>query len=58
MTTIGDRREPEHVWQTFGSTWRLNANGELKVLFDAGDDHGKAPTTEEIEVLNSEPECL
>jgi ketosteroid isomerase-like protein len=57
MTTIGDTGEPAHVWGTFNSTWRLSANGEWKVLFDAGGDHGKTPTAEEIEVLNAEPEC-
>ncbi len=57
VTTIGDTGEPEHVWGTFNSTWRLSTNGEWKVLFDAGGDHGKTPTAEEIEVLNAEPEC-
>jgi ketosteroid isomerase-like protein len=57
VTTIGDTGEPAHVWGTFNSTWRLSANGEWKVLFDAGGDHGKTPTAEEIEVLNAEPEC-
>ena len=28
MTTIGDSGEPEHVWETFGSTRRLSANGK------------------------------
>jgi ketosteroid isomerase-like protein len=57
MTTMTDGGEPVHVWGTFNSTWRLGKDGEWRVLFDAGGDHGKTPSAADIEVLNSEPRC-
>jgi len=57
LTRIGQDGEPEHIWGTFNSTWRLNADGEWQVLFDAGGDQCMTPTEAEIEVLNSEPDC-
>jgi ketosteroid isomerase-like protein len=57
MTTIDENGDPVQVWGTFNSTWRLNAQGEWKVLFDAGGDHGMSPSATDIETLNSEPDC-
>lgn len=57
MTIVGDDGEPEHVWGTFNSTWHLSADGDWKVLFDAGGDHGKTATDEDIEILDLEPPC-
>ena len=57
QTSISDDGKVNEAWGTFNSTWRLNAEGEWKVLFDAGGDHGMTPTPEEIEVLNGEPDC-
>ncbi len=57
QTSISDDGKVSVAWGTFNSTWRLNADGEWKVLFDAGGDHGMTPTPEEIEVLNGEPDC-
>lgn len=57
LTTVGDDGEPRQAWGTFNSTWRLDKDSEWKVLFDAGGDHGKTPTAEEIVVLDSEPVC-
>jgi ketosteroid isomerase-like protein len=44
-------------WGTFISTWRRNANGEWRVLFDTSGETGMKPTARDIEVLNSEPTC-
>ena len=57
QTSVSDDGEEKIAWGTFNSTWRLNADGEWKVLFDAGGDHGMTPSAEEIEVLNGEPGC-
>jgi ketosteroid isomerase-like protein len=45
------------AWGTFNSVWRRQPDGEWKVLFDAGGDHGKTPTAEERQVLEAEPNC-
>ena len=58
LTHLSDEGEIEHFWGTFNSTWRLNADGEWQVLFDAGGDHGMTPTPEEIEILKGEPDCF
>ena len=57
LTRISENGETTHTWGTFNSTWRLNEDGEWRVLFDAGGDHGMTPTAEEIEVLKGEPDC-
>jgi len=57
LTTVGEDGELQHAWGIFNSTWRLDSAGEWRVLFDAGGDHGKTPTADEIEVLASEPDC-
>ena len=57
QTRVSAAGETEHTWGTFNSTWRLNADGEWQVLFDAGGDHGMTPTSEEVEILNGEPDC-
>jgi ketosteroid isomerase-like protein len=57
LTRVSEEGEAQDSWGTFNSTWRLKTDGEWRVLFDAGGDHGKTPTAEEIEVLNSEFDC-
>lgn len=44
-------------WGHFNSVWRKDADGDWKVLFDAGGDAGMTPTEEEIAVLEAEPVC-
>lgn len=44
-------------WGTFISTWRRNANGEWRVVFDTSGETGMKPTAKDIEVLDSEPSC-
>jgi ketosteroid isomerase-like protein len=57
LTTVAEDGSLRHAWGTFNSTWRLNADGAWRVLFDAGGDHGKTPTDEEIALLDAEPDC-
>ncbi len=57
LTSMSDDGQAQESWGIFNSTWRLNADGEWKVLFDAGGDHGMTPTAEDIEDLNGEPDC-
>ena len=57
LTSLSDDGQMNETWGTFNSTWRLNSEGAWQVLFDAGGDHGMTPTSEEIEVLNGEPDC-
>ncbi len=44
-------------WGTFISTWRLDADGEWKVLFDTGANIGMSPDDDDRKVLDQEPEC-
>ena len=57
QTRLGDDGEPVHTWGTFNSTWRLDQEGQWRVLFDAGGDHGMTPTEEDIAILTAEPDC-
>ncbi len=57
QTRTSESGETSHSWGIFNSTRRLTGDGEWRVLFDAGGDHGMTPTAEEIEVLNGEPDC-
>jgi ketosteroid isomerase-like protein len=58
LTLVSEDGEVQEAWGNFNSTWRLNGDGEWRVLFDAGGDHGMTPSAEQIEILNSEPDCL
>lgn len=44
-------------WGTFNSVWRRQPDGEWKVLFDAGGDHGKVPTEDDRRTLARDPGC-
>jgi ketosteroid isomerase-like protein len=57
MTSVSEDGQLVHAWGTFNSTWRLNADGEWKVLFDAGGDYGMSPSEADLEVLEAEPDC-
>jgi ketosteroid isomerase-like protein len=48
--------ESEH-WGTFNSVWRLNANGEWTVVFDAGSNPDEAPTDEAKALLDQDDTC-
>ena len=56
-TTVSEDGEIRHSWGHFISTWRRNDDGDWLVMFDSGGDVGMDPTPQEIEILESEPEC-
>ena len=45
------------AWGTFNSVWQRQANGQWQVLFDAGGDHGKTPSDEEIALFKQDVDC-
>ena len=44
-------------WGTFISTWRRNADGQWRVLFDTGGETDMTPDDNDRAVLSTEPEC-
>ena len=48
--------ETEH-WGTFNSVWRPNADGEWRVVFDAGSDSNETPSDEVRALLDQEDNC-
>ena len=46
----------EH-WGTFNSIWRKNADGEWRVVFDAGNSASTAPDEETQALLDAEDDC-
>lgn len=44
------------TWGTFNSVWRRNAQGEWRVLFDAGGE-AREPTQEDRRIIAQEPAC-
>jgi len=48
--------ESEH-WGTFNSVWRLNDDGEWRVVFDAGSNEAESPTDEVKALLDLEDNC-
>lgn len=57
--SIGQNEKGDWVesWGHFISTWRRNASGEWKVVFDTGGDDGMTPSAEEVAILEGEPDC-
>ena len=49
--------DPREAWGTFNSVWRLNADGEWLVVFDAGSFPDETPTEEQRELLESDAGC-
>ena len=49
--------EAREGWGTFNSVWRLNADGEWLVVFDAGSFPDETPTDEQRELLESDAGC-
>lgn len=45
--------ESEH-WGTFNSVWRLDGDGNWRVVIDAGSQANETPTMEQFELLESE----
>ena len=49
--------EAREAWGTFNSVWRLDADGEWLVVFDAGSFPDETPTDEQRELLESDAGC-
>jgi len=45
-------------WGTFNSTWRLNDDGQWRVVFDAGGPAAGEPDVETMALLDAEDDCL
>ncbi|MGI9223041.1 MAG: YybH family protein [Woeseiaceae bacterium] len=56
VTTAEDGTETR-TYGSFNSTWRLNADGVWRVVFDAGDPAARPPTDEEKAILDQEDAC-
>lgn len=50
----GDKVE---TWGTFNSIWRLNSDGEWRVVFDAGNPGPGSPGEEILEFVHQEDNC-
>lgn len=57
MTRVDDAGATIESWGTFISTWRRDADGEWRVLFDTSGETNMTPSEQDREVLNGEPEC-
>jgi ketosteroid isomerase-like protein len=44
-------------WGTFNSVWRLNDDGQWRVVFDAGSPAANEPDTETKALLDAEDDC-
>ena len=44
-------------WGTFNSVWRLNEDGEWRVVFDAGSPAANEPSEETKALLDAEDDC-
>lgn len=56
VTRDEDGNETEQ-WGTFNSVWRLNADGEWRVVFDAGGVSPQPPPPEELALLDEPDSC-
>jgi ketosteroid isomerase-like protein len=54
MNADGDKVEN---WGTFNSVWRLNDDGEWRVVFDAGSPATGSPAEETREIIEKEDDC-
>lgn len=48
---------PTEYWGTFNSIWRKNANGEWRVVFDAGNTAAQPPDEDTQALLHDEDTC-
>jgi len=53
LTSVDDDGNPVEHWGTFNSVWRLHADGEWRVVFDAGSSSNQPPTEEQLALLAS-----
>ena len=57
MLTIDDKGKTTEHWGTFNSIWRLQKNGEWKVVFDAGSPASEAPDAAIQALLDQRDDC-
>ena len=57
VTTTDEAGDPVEHWGTFNSVWRLGADGEWRIVFDAGSASDKPPGDEERALLEDEADC-
>jgi len=57
MIVTGDDGSTSEIWGTFNSVWRLQTDGEWKVVFDAGSQSDQAPADEVQALLAQEDTC-
>ena len=57
LRPVLDRRETIEAWGTYNSVWRLNADGDWLVVFDAGSFPDETPTEEQRKLLESDSGC-
>ncbi len=57
MVTTDEDGKKTSQWGTFNSVWRLQADGEWRVVFDAGSQANKAPPEEIQALLEQEDTC-
>ena len=57
MITTGENGEKAEHWGTFNSVWRLNEDGQWRVVFDAGDVSEEAPAIDVQGLLDKPDEC-
>ena len=55
--SVDEDGELVESWGHFISTWRRNDEGRWQVLFDTGGDAGMTPSEEDVNILQSDPEC-
>jgi uncharacterized protein (TIGR02246 family) len=52
-----EQGEIVEAWGTFNSVWRLNADGEWLVVFDAGSPSRETPSEEQRKLLEADGGC-
>ncbi len=57
VTARNDDGTDSVSWGSFNSTWRLNEDGEWRVVFDAGDPAAQPPTLEIQLLLDQDDDC-
>jgi len=57
MITTDENGEKTEHWGTFNSVWRLQADGEWKVVFDAGNAAAEPPAEEVQALLDQDDTC-
>lgn len=58
MTVTDDEGNTSEKWGTFNSVWRLQADGQWKVVFDAGSPPNQTPADEVKALLDEEDSCV